>query len=71
MIVQEHFRVKETPFIRTDSDSGVKVRGGSPEADYNIAEDPAECGRIYTETDIPIDEPYVAEILDIILGGSK
>lgn len=71
MIVQERFQVKEVPFIRTYSDSGVKVRGGSPEADYNIAEDPAEYDRIYTETDIPIDEPYAAEILDIILGGAE
>ena len=40
-IVQEHFFISEREFIRTYSDSGFKVHGGSPESDYDIAEDPA------------------------------
>lgn len=54
-IVQEHFLVGETDFIRTYSDAGMKVHGGVPEGDYDEACDPAEFNRTYTETDIPID----------------
>lgn len=71
-IVQEHFLVGETDFIRTYSDKGVMIHGGSPEADYSEATDPASLGRIYTETDIPIDEGDVTaeEALSILLGGA-
>lgn len=67
MIVQE--RIGD--FIRTYSDQGVYIHGGSPEADYAEAIDPASLGRTYTETDIPIeDEPIDAEeALRIITGG--
>ena len=58
-------------FIRTYSDSGMYIHGGSPEADYAEAIDPASLGRTYTETDRPIeDEPIDAEeALRIITGG--
>ena len=71
-IVQEHFFISEREFIRTYSDSGFKVHGGSPESDYDIAEDPAEFNRTYTETDIPIDDESTAEeILNILTGVSE
>lgn len=71
MIVQEHFLVGERDFIRTYSDSGMMIHGGSPEADYDEATDPAELGRTYTETDIPIDDDVTAEeALSILLGGA-
>ena len=54
-IIQEHFLVGERDFIRTYSDSGMMIHGGSPEGDYSEACDPAELGRTYVETDIPID----------------
>lgn len=54
-IIQEHFDVNGRDFIRTYSDRGMMVHGGSPEADYSEACDPAELNRTYTETDIPID----------------
>ena len=54
MIVQKHFLIGERDFIRTYSDQGVFIHGGSPEADYAEAIDPASLGRTYTETDIPI-----------------
>ena len=54
-IIQEHFLVGERDFIRTYSDAGMKIHGGMPEGDYSEATDPAELGRTYTETDIPID----------------
>lgn len=67
MIIQE--RIGD--YIRTYSDQGVYIHGGSPEADYAEAIDPASLGRTYTETDRPIpDEPIDAEeALRIITGG--
>lgn len=58
-------------FIRTYSDRGMKIHGGSPEADYDEALDPVELGRTYTETNIPIeeDEAEAEEIVNILTGG--
>lgn len=53
-IIQEHFTVGKRDFIRTYSDAGFMIHGGMPEADYTEAVDPAEFGRTYTETNIPI-----------------
>ena len=41
--------------VRTWSDLGMKIHGGFPEGDYDEAVDPVSAGRIYTETDIPVD----------------
>lgn len=41
--------------IKAYSDSGYLIHGGSPEADYAEAVDPADMHRTYTETNIPID----------------
>lgn len=69
-IIQEHFLVGERDFIRTYSDAGFYIHGGSPEGDYSEACDPAELNRTYTETDIPIEGGSEAdEILSILLGG--
>ena len=69
-IVQEHFEVNGHDFIRTYSDRGFYVHGGMPEADYSEAVDPEELGRIYTETNIPIDDETEAEeIVEILTGG--
>lgn len=69
-IIQEHFFIGGREFIRTFSDKNVMVHGGMPEGDYSEACDPAEFGRTYTETDIPIDEESDAdEIISILLGG--
>lgn len=71
-IVQEHFMVGEQDYIRTYSDREMMIHGGSPEADYPEACDPAELGRTYTETDIPIeDEGNADEIVDILTGGAS
>ncbi|MBR2554290.1 MAG: hypothetical protein IKE94_05445 [Aeriscardovia sp.] len=70
-IIQEHFWVNEVDFVRSYSDKGVKIHGGSPEGDYDVAEEPASLGRTYTETDIPIDDDVTAEeALSILLGGA-
>ena len=67
MIIQEQIG----EMTRTYSDRGVYIHGGSPEADYAEAIDPASMERTYTETDRPIeDEPIDAEeALRIITGG--
>lgn len=70
MITQERFKIGERDFIRTYSDKNVMIHGGMPEGDYSEACDPAELGRTYTETDIPIeDDTNAEEILSILLGG--
>lgn len=55
MIITEHFTINDKDFIRTYSDSGYMIHGGSPEGDYAEATDPADLNRTYTETDIPIE----------------
>lgn len=71
MIIQEHFTINEVDFVRSYSNEGVKIHGGYPESDYDVAEDPASLGRTYTETDIPIDDDVTAEeALSILLGGA-
>lgn len=72
-IVQEHFMVGNTDFVRTYSDRGMMIHGGSPEADYDVAEDPAALNRTYTETNIPVENPDLtdSEILAILLGEGE
>lgn len=73
MIKTESFFVGKKEFVRTYSDRGMMIHGGSPEADYTEATDPADLGRTYTETDIPIegDEAEAEEILNILTGGAS
>ena len=72
MIRTDNITISGKPFIRTYSDRGMMIHGGSPEADYAEALDPAELGRTYTETDIPIESEGTAEeILNILLGGAE
>lgn len=70
-IVQEHFLVNNIDFVRTYSDRGMKVHGGVPEADYDVAEDPASFNRTYTETEIPAEggEVTAEEAIDFLFGG--
>lgn len=53
MIIQE---IVDNDFIRTYSDRGVLIHGGFPEGDYTEAIDPISLGRIYVETNIPIEQ---------------
>ena len=75
MVIYESFKACEAEMVRAYSDKGVKIHGGMPEGDYDVAEDPAELGRTYTETDIPIDDETTeadkAEAFDILLGGAS
>lgn len=40
--------------IKTYSDAGYYIRGGSPAGMYETAVDPADAQRTYTETDVKI-----------------
>lgn len=71
MIVQEHITIGGKDFVKTYSDSGFMVHGGSPESDYAEAIDPAELNRQYTETDIPIEGTDAEEVVSILLGGAS
>ena len=71
MIKTETLTIGGKQFIRTYSDKGMMIHGGSPEADYSEALDPAELGRTYTETDIPIENEATAEEIVEILTGEK
>lgn len=72
MIRTETITIGEKQFIRTYSDRGMMIHGGFPEGNYDEAVDPAELGRVYTETDIPIEGETEAEkILEILTGESE
>ena len=70
MVQYEPFYVGETLFNRAYSDRGMKIHGGVPVDDYDESCDPAEFGRTFTETDIPVDphETEAEEILNILMG---
>lgn len=70
MIKTETITINNNQYIKSYSDSGMMIHGGMPEADYSEAIDPADSGRTYTETDIPIDdsEADATEILNILTG---
>lgn len=79
MIVTENFDIKGKPFVRTYSDKGMMIEREGEQ--YAEANDPAELGREYIETDIPIevdepDEPMTeteekAKAYDILMGVSE
>lgn len=71
MIVTEFITVTEKTFIRTFSDSGYMVERDGVR--YDEAIDPAEFGRVYTETDEPIEHGMneieeKAKAYDILVG---
>lgn len=73
MIKTETITTNDQQFVRTYSDAGYMIHGGTPEADYTEAIDPADLNRTYTETDIPIeqDEAEAEEIVNILTGGAE
>lgn len=58
MIVTEEL---ENGMIKTYSNTGHKIRGGSPEGMYDCAIDAKSDNRTYTETDVPADAAEVEE----------
>ena len=71
MIQTENVTINGKAFVRTYSDKEMYIHGGMPEADYSEALDPAELGRTYTETDIPVEGEATAEEIVEILTGEK
>lgn len=73
-ICTDNITINGRIYVRTWSDEGVYIHGGYPEGNYTEATDPADAGRVYTETSIPIPGPGDEEISDsealaIITGG--
>lgn len=60
MIIAEQITINDRQFIKTYSDSGYMVERDG--AQYSEAIDPAEFGRTYTETDIPIEGEPISDI---------
>ena len=71
MIITETITIGDKQYVRTYSDAGMMIHGGMPEGDYDEAVDPAEFGRVYTETDIPIEGESEAEEIVSILTGEQ
>ena len=75
MIVTESMSINGRAFVKTYSDSGYMVERDGVR--YLEAIDPAECGRVYTETDerIPYDDmteiEQKAAAYDILTGGAE
>ena len=73
-ICTENLTINGRAYVRTWSDAGMYIHGGFREGDYPEAVDPADAGRVYVETSIPIPGPADEEISDsealaIITGG--
>jgi len=68
MIQTEQITINDKAFVRTYSDAGFLIHGGSPEGDYAEAIDPADAVRTYTETDIPVegDETEAEELIQML-----
>lgn len=67
MIITEQLTINDRRFTKTYSDSGFMVERDG--AQYSEAIDPAEFGRTYTETDIPIegeDDLTVTDALEML-----
>lgn len=72
MIVTEQYEINGRSFTRTHSDEHrYVVRDG---IGYEVAEDPTEFGRTYTEGDLIdyyTEEVSAEEALDILMGGQE
>lgn len=74
-IVQERFVVDNVDYVRTYSDRGMLIYGGSPVGYYDEACEPASYSRTYVESNIRIEdrdaEPTPDEALDFLFGGES
>ena len=75
MIKTEKFNISGKDYVRTYSDAGMMIEREG--ARYSEAIDPVGSGRVYTETDIPIEMGYASETeekaaaYDILMGVSR
>ena len=70
MIIEELFELNGISHVRHYSDSGLMI-ASSDGIEYEVAEDLASLGKVYHETDTPIEGSNAEEILSIILGGEE
>ena len=68
MIKTEKLTISGRQLIRTYSDTGYMIERDGVE--YEEAIDPIDSGRVYTESDTPV-ELTAEEALDIIVNGGK
>lgn len=71
MIIKTTKTINGIEYDYTYSDARLMIERDGVQ--YEDAVDPLNSGRIYTETDIPIDggEPTAEEIVDILTGVSE
>ena len=50
------YKELDNNMVMAYSNAGYKIHGGNPEADYVTATDPKGLNRIYTETDIKVED---------------
>ena len=62
MIVTETYKINGIEFVKTYSDAGFMVERDGVR--YSEANDPAEFGRVYAETNEPIEAPEEATAED-------
>lgn len=73
MIKIETINIDGKDYVRTYSDTGMTIEREG--ARYSEAIDPVGSGRVYIETDVPIDIGYASETeekaaaYDILMGG--
>lgn len=64
MIVTEQLTINDKPFTKNYSDSGYYIERDGVR--YSEAIDPAELGRTYTETDVPIETEAELTVTDAL-----
>lgn len=72
MIIEEYFEINGTQHVRHYSDSNVMIASDDG-IEYSVAEDLASIGKVYHETETPIDEDTsdAEEIVNILTGVSE
>lgn len=69
MIIEELFEINGIQHVRRYSNNGVKI-ASSDEIAYDVAEDLVSIGKVYHETDEPIEQDETAEeILEMLEGA--
>ena len=70
MIIEEYFEINGTSHVRHYSDSGLKIASDDG-IEYDVAEDIASLGKVYHETETPIEDGTAEEVLNVLLGGES
>ena len=68
MIIEELFDINGVSHVRHYSNSGVMIASDDG-IEYEVAEDLTSLGKVYHETETPIEGATAEEILSVILWG--